>query len=706
MALIGSIRKHFWFVLIIIGLALAAFVIMDMVGAGNRGGMAGQFNIGKVNGQSLDYRDFQQAESSLYSGSGDIYGAKAAVWDYMVEKAIIADEAETNGLAVPTEELKNLLFGSNPAPIVRQMYTDPNTGQFNRSALLEVKQAIEGGQLLNPSFEARWAEIEKQVRTEKLKEKMGTAVAKGLYTPTWMVQQRQSYANQMVSFNYVKVPFDFIEEDLTITDEDVESFIAGKEDQYTKDKETRMIRYAVMDVLPTAADTALRKETIMEYIQEFKVTENDSIYAINHDGFYSPYYNKTEDLPEVIRDVMPTIEVGDVYGPYEDQGSFFAIKLKDKANIPDSVEARHILRSTVVTQGGSSVEDARAFIDSLKTLLETGVATFDSLAIKHSQDPGSSFNGGELGSFTQGRMLPEFNEACFKGGREGGLYVVTTQVGVHLIEVQDVVFNDTEDDYQVAFITNAITPSDETQNDLEGEMSELITSYRTLAELEEAISGRTDITIETEGPFELNDYNITGLGVDQTSRDIIRWAFEETTSQGDISPELYTFTDNINYFDSKYVIAGLEEIIPPGLPTTEALKLQLSTEINRQKKGQQIASQISGSDLNAIASNFSTEIDSVGNALFTTTSLPGMGNEPKVLSKALSMNDGEVSSPIVGNNGVYVVKVTKKESANTSSNIPFERRTLTMAARSQSTLKLMDALKEIADIEDSRSRFF
>ena len=566
MALIGRIRKNFWFVLVLIFMALAAFVIMDMVGANQAGGVAGQFNIGEVNGQAIDYRDFQSVEQALYTGTGDIYGAKQAVWDYLVERAIIREEAELNGFVVPTEELKSLLFGASPAPAVRQMYTDPATGQFNRQALLEVKQAIEGGQPLNPTFEMRWAEIEKQVRNLKLQEKIGNAVAKGMYTPTWMVEATEAKSNSRISFDYVKVPFDYISEEVAVTDEDINNYVKGKEERYRTTEETRNIQYILMDVLPTSSDTALRRQSLADLVEEFKITENDSLFAINNEGFFSTYYNRMEDLPEVIQDAVPSMEIGDVFGPYIDNDNFFAVKLTDKKSVPDSVAARHILISNDITQGGKTGDEALAFIDSLRNLVERRIQTFDSLAIKHSMDPSTNFLGGDLGTFAQGTMVGPFNNACFHGSRVNGLYTVTTQFGVHLIQVDDIIFNDRNDDYQVAFIRNPITPSDETQNTLETEMSNLITEHRTLESLITAVEERDDITVETAGPFTVNDYFINGLGGDQTSRDIIKWAFEGDVEVGDVSPELYTYSDNINYFTSKFVIAGLEAITPAGMP--------------------------------------------------------------------------------------------------------------------------------------------
>jgi hypothetical protein len=283
---------------------------------------------------------------------------------------------------------------------------------------------------------------------------------------------------------------------------------------------------------------------------------------------------------------------------------------------------------------------------------------------------------------------------------------VVTSVGVHLIEVQDIIFNDRDNDYKIALIRNPITPSDNTQERLEGEMSEIVATSRILSDLESAIGSKDYISLESAGPFEVNDYFINGLGSDQSSRDIIRWAFTEDLEIGAVSPELYTYTDNNLYFDSKYVIAGLESINEPGLPSIATLKNDLEIELLKQKRGEILKSKISNTDLSALAESYDLEIDTVRNITFSSSSLPLIGNEPEVIATAYGMEEGAVSNPIIGNNGVYVVKVLSKKPKSGTGSLSLTKNIMTNSVRSQALTKVMEALRKNAKIEDSRSRFF
>ena len=102
--------------------------------------------------------------------------------------------------------------------------------------------------------------------------------------------------------------------------------------------------------------------------------------------------------------------------------------------LPDSVKARHIL---IKVQEGDTVAKAKAKvrIDSILAAVKKS-KNFADLAKKLSEDEGSGKDGGDLGWFTTGKMVPKFQNACFNG-KKGDLTVVFSKFGYHLIEIQD-----------------------------------------------------------------------------------------------------------------------------------------------------------------------------------------------------------------------------------------------------------------------------
>lgn len=163
MALIGKIRKNFWLVLILLGLALAAFVIMDAVNANNRGGLGAKQVVGKVAGKEIDLRDFQSTQSALYSRTQDRHAAEKAVWENYVESAIVDKLSDDSGIGVSGDELVELQFGPNISPVVQNNFRNQQTGQINMEQLLNIKQQIEEGKPLDPGFVNFWKEQQKMI---------------------------------------------------------------------------------------------------------------------------------------------------------------------------------------------------------------------------------------------------------------------------------------------------------------------------------------------------------------------------------------------------------------------------------------------------------------------------------------------------------------------------------------------------------------
>jgi len=138
MAVIGNIRKHSTFLIIIIGVALAAFVLGDFA-KGRRGSR--EVNIGNVAGEDITIMDFnqrveqnientKQQQKKVRLTTDEIYRVKEDTWKQMVKEVLLEKEYESLGLTVTTEELFDLVQGPNPHPLIKQYFTDPETGQY------------------------------------------------------------------------------------------------------------------------------------------------------------------------------------------------------------------------------------------------------------------------------------------------------------------------------------------------------------------------------------------------------------------------------------------------------------------------------------------------------------------------------------------------------------------------------------------------
>jgi peptidyl-prolyl cis-trans isomerase D len=714
MALIGKIRNHIWIVIVLVGLGLAGFIIMDMTAGQQSMFGSGQMMVGDINGTKVDINEFNRMHNTLYGGgsSSDVFAERNAVWNYYVEKAIVEEEAEAIGLGVSKEELLDLQFGNNLSPIIQARFADPNTGQVDRAQLGQFKQAIQDG-TLDPSIRSFWAVQEREIIKERLKDKLFNLAEAAMYVPTWQAQLIGTEQNSRADFAYVQIPYSSINDaDVTLSDADYQAYIKENMKQLTTKEETRIIEFLVFDVLPTAKDSANVMARISELVPSFEAAENDTLFVENNRGFITPIYVSKDDLPAALSDEIEGMSVGQVFGPYLDQNTFVAAKLIARQVVPDSVRSSHIL-IRANPQSPIEVANAQALVDSLKQLVDKGTNTFEELAREFGSD-GTAEKGGDLDFAFQGQMVPEFNDLIFYRAEPGKTYTVNTQFGVHLVKITDRKFLNNEPSYRLAFVRETIIPSEETQRAVEAEARKLLKAHRTLDGLKTAVSANSALRMEVSQPLRRNDYQIGSLTGGQTGRDIVRFAFGDdidvrSVKVGDVSPKMYSVQNSQEFYNERFVIAGLKSIRKAGKPVLADVKSEIEGAVLNRKKAELIKGRLEGQgSLQAIASAFSgATLDTARNVNFNSAFLPNIGSEPGVLGRAFSADINSVSKPVEGASGVFVLFILNRTDADPATvNVAQVRAQTFGTLKSSVRARLMTAMREKAEIEDTRSRFY
>lgn len=709
MALIGQIRKNSWLLVVTIGLALAAFILMDM-SAGDQSLFGGNRNAaGSINGEKIDWMEFNKAENILYrNSSGDVFQRRKSLWDNMVNNKLVEGEAEAMGLGVGKQELLDLQFSPDQrklSPIIVQGYSDPTTRQVNYTELNNIKQAIETDGITNPDFKTRWHYQEQQIVSSALQSKLENLMKKSVYTPNWMAEMMHTNNNQKVDFEYVKIPFDNVDDgQAALTDADYTAFLNENQSQYRQEEETRKVDYVVFKAEPSAEDEANILADATDLAQKFAnlATDNtltDTAFVESNYGVMGSTFEKKDFFSNVYADTLFNVEPGTVVGPFKDKNSFVVLKVMERKIVPDSVRSRHILMNTPSQASFNT-------LDSLKNLIEAGTHRFDSLAVKFSQGPSAS-KGGDLGFAAPGQMVPQFNDLIFHTGKKGDLNIIQTQFGLHLVEVLDYKYINNEEGVRVAMLSQNIIPSEETISQLNNRVLEFVSNNRTVTDMINAVEADPALTVETSPSLTRNDYILGSLGSGQTSRDIIKWAFDNA-SIGEVSSQVYIYQNDVDFYDEKFVVAGLRSIQPAGMPDVAYIKDDITQLVQNWKKGQVIQAQIKGKDLSDISSVYgNATVETASGVNFSATSVPNIGFEPKVVASAFATADGQASEPVVGRTGVFMVKPTNKTTVAAASNLPDVRRSTSATMRNRVNSRLMvEGLKKNADIEDNRSAIY
>jgi peptidyl-prolyl cis-trans isomerase D len=587
----------------------------------------------------------------------------------------------------------------------------PNTEQLNQlRQLLEnggIDAAIQNGQL-SRDFRAIWRHQENLIIKDRLQTKLNTLVAKGLYTPSWMAEDISNMQNQTISFTYVKVPFDEVENStVSLSDADYSAYIKQNSHLFERETEGRQLSYVTFDVFATAQDSAALRSSVATMATEFAQAKNDTNYIESKQGRFTGTFIKASQLPLNLRDTIASLAVGEVYGPYFEPGFYKAVKVIDKKVLPDSVRARHILKR-INTADPSSFPRAQAQVDSIKKAIEAGTTTFRAMSDQYNDDVVAQEEGGDLGYAGLNGMVKPFNDLIFYKAEQNKLYTVITQFGIHLVEVLGKQYNSNETGYLLGYLEEDIIPSESTQKEKYNEAFAFMTNNRTLEAMTTAASSDPALTIQTSNVFDRNDFQVDfALPSGQSAREMIKWAFKKDTKVGKVASYVYEFSDPIKYFDNKYVVMGLEDIQKPGLPQVADIKADIEPAVMNIKKGAALKAQMQGKSLSALASTYSTSVDTLNGVSFNSSFLQNAGNEPKVVGEAFKLSDGQTSAPIVGNTGVYVLTVLSKTVAEAvAANVPQLRQQYNTTARSRVSAQLMASIKENAKVKDNRAAYY
>ena len=702
MATLQNIRNRGGMMIaIVIGLALGAFILGDMLNSGSKLMRPSQMKIAEVNGESIQYPDFQKKVDELVEvykmntqqtqiDENTMEQMREQVWQSYLQENILGKATEKLGISVSAEELFDLVQGNNPHPIIQQLFRNQQTGQVDKSTIIQFLKSLQTN--ATAQQKSYWLYIENQIRQDKLRTKYSDLVSKGLHVTTEDAKKSLVEKNKNVNFQYVGINYSSVSDaDVKVTDDELKAYYNKHKDEY-KQENSRNIEYVTFEVLASEADKAAIQKWLNDSKTEFStVTDNAQYVNVNSDTRFDPSFSKREDLSPALADWAFNAKPGDFYGPYLENGEYKLAKVDQFKMLPDSVQASHILISA---QTAGSLPKAKAIADSLKRNIDLG-GNFAELSMKYSEDTGSKIKGGDLGWFKRKQMVPEFEEAAFSG-EVNKLYVVESRYGFHVIKPTKK--GKETNQVRLAILSKKIEPSTETYQKVYSETSKFASENQTLEAFNKAV---VDQKLDKKvAILKDNDREVVGL---ESSRQLVRAAF--TADQGKIL--INNEGSTIFEFGNKFVIAALTRTTEAGESTFEDARIRVDLVVRKEKKAQFLADKFknAGSDLATVASKLSIEVKEASGVNFTSFSVPGLGLEPAVIGAVCSLPEGKLSSPIEGNNGVYLTKVTSF-TTGTDTDLKGEKNRLTQSINSQVSSQLFESLKKLAEIDDKRSKFY
>ncbi|WP_350293035.1 peptidylprolyl isomerase [uncultured Croceitalea sp.] len=703
MAILGNIRKRTTVLILIIGLALFAFVISGIFTADGGGAKIGSA-VAEINGEDLSIDEFRQKveqASRRYGANFSSTQLVNTVYDQEVRSALLNQQFEDLGIAIESDQIVEFVKTSGYAQIPD--FQDEN-GIFNAEIF---KSSIADWKVNDPLRYDAWLEDEKNIMQAAKEQLYFNLVKAGAGATLNEGEFDYNLTNNKVDVQYVRVPYTSIADStIQVSKQEIEAYVKEHKEDFKQDK-SRDVRFVFFEEKPSFEDETAVRNSILELVEDkidkgtdttyiekrFKNTDDMAAFLDrNSDSKYDTIFRAKKELPAVAADSLMSLNVDGIYGPYRD-GNFFKLSKMVSRKPNGSVKASHILFTYEgATRANPEIKRTKeeAEEEAKKILVEAKKedAVFANLARDNSDGP-SAPRGGDLGYFQEGIMADEFNDFCF-GNAVGEVGLVETEFGFHIIRVDD-----KEDIVKIATLSREVESSEETINTLFTEATKFeMASIDAEANQFSDIAKESEFTVRPVNKIKEMDENLPGLG---SQRAVVQWAFNDDTKVG-----------AIKRFDlaNGYAVVQLTKKYKEGLMSSEDASATALPKIRKERKAAQIIDANKGKSLEDLASSNNVTVSTASALTMKSPTIPGAGREPFVVGNAFTLEEGATSNLLKGETGVFMVKATKKIPAAELQNFSTYAKTLSTSNANRVNSAVYNALKEGAEIEDKRATFY
>ena len=690
MAVLNKIRQRSVFLIIIIALALFSFVLADVIRNGGMSSQKSQNVVATVNGEEISREEFARQVEAYQQNMGANASTTQAVnqvWDMKLREVMLMEEFDKLGIDVGEAQVRIALR--------QQLAGNPNftneAGMFDDNRLQEYVANLRA---TSPQAYQQWVAFENSIAESARENIYYNLVRAGVGATLLEGEQMYRLENDNVDIRFVQVPYTSVpDSEVSVSKDDIRDYVKKHPKRFKAEK-ARDIQYIFFQEEASASDEAEARAELEATMEEFRSTQDVAAFVNQNSDieFQDRFVFRDQYTGDNAASIFD-IEEGEVVGPYKEGGYWRVTRMLEKRQMADSAQASHIMVAWegLPTADGATrtKEEAKSLADSIAQVVRSDKEKFADLAIEFSADRASIPLGGDLGDFRPGDMIPEFDEFVFSNS-PGDIGVVESDFGYHVIHIVEK--SEEKPAVKIAMIARRIEPSEQSLNDLYTKVTRFEMDAKNSSFNDAAKEGNHEI--RTVNNVNALDENIPGVG---QQRRIIQWAFEDGIKAGDI-----------NRFElpTGYVVAQVTAVKKEGTMSAEDASATVTPILMREKKAEIIKKRISGNDLQAIAQSQNASIETANSVNLKNPTIAGAGNEPKVVGAAFALEPGQVSSPIAGNRGVYVVELTAKNPAPAMETYRSFATQQTQARRQGVENRVFEALKENADIEDNRAKFY
>lgn len=708
MATLQSLRNHGPLLLFGVGLALFAFIVGDALRLFQS--PQGSQAVGSVNGEEVTATQFQQMFEE-YSGviqfargnaplsEAENNQLKDQVWNEYLQNEIIKKEAEKLGLTVTDAEILAVVT-KGKYPLLQQTPFRNAEGKFDIDILNDFLSQYESNknvpelvQQLKPAYDY-WCFIEKSIKDELLAQKYQSLIASTFLSNPIAAENSFNASNTTYDIEIKAYPYSAIADStIKISDSDRQKAYDTEKLIYKEPYQSRDIKYVSYTVTPSEQDHAALRNELGEQAT-LLTQESDYASIVRNAGSetnYSELAWTKSAYPEEVRLRLDSLEVNQVVGPIYNQSdnSYTVFKFLGKSTMPDSVQFRVL---PVITD---SPEKIAALADSLLNVLKKG-ADFKELSAKYGQANNDSL---WMTSAMYDGAAPQSDDAAYISaiisGKKGEYNTLTLSNGATLI-YQVIGSKNPVTKYNAAVIKRTVEFSNETYNEAYNKFSQYVATCKSIEDLEKNAE-EYGFRVMTQNRVFNTTHNIAQIS---DTRKAIRWIFSEA-EVGEVSP-LYECGENNNF-----LVVALTGINEKGYTSMDKLSLIVNNRAKADKKAERIIGELTGKSFDEIGNIAGVKSDVIERISFASpTYVKSISANETVISAAVTkLQPEEVSAPIKGDNGVYVIKLKTVNKGKREFNAESEQAVL-KAQGLRNMNYFMSDLIENANIEDNRYLYF
>ncbi|MEE0952340.1 MAG: SurA N-terminal domain-containing protein [Paludibacteraceae bacterium] len=664
MTTLQRIRNHGALLIAVVGIAMLAFILGDFLNSGSSFFHRSRENVAVIEGNEIHYTEYEAANEQLTevykleTGRSDFdeemtNQLRNQVWSMLVMDYTMRAQAEKIGMDITADELKELCVGENPHQIIssRRYFMDEN-GQFNRDIVKNWIQTInqEGEEAEDANIQQAktyWMYWEKALRITYMQEKYTTLLQHMLKANSLEAKYAFDARQNGVSIEYVMQPYFAVADSLvSVNEKDIKTLYKKNKEQY-KQTPNRAIKYIAFDIVPSEDDFKAEEALMNSLKEDFQTAEDITLVVnTNSDIMYDGFDYSESTVPA--------------------QFKAFAFAKNAKAgDCTDILFENNTYAMARIMQCGYSMPDSI----ELKAIIPEG------------EDQ-------ELGWFTADRLPKNIAEKAFTTKR-GGQFTIAQGMGELTYEVMEV--SAATPKVKLAILSRSVTPSSKTYSAIYNNAKQFIVANPTLEAMETAAQ-EAGITV-------IPQYNLTAttdkVGQLKSSRPIVRWTFE--AKEGQVS--------DVFECGQQFIVAAVAEVNDNEYRSLESVRAELTYEATTNAKAAYIKEQLNGVEtLAAAAEKLGQSIQSVERVSLADTRLGNAGMEPTVIGTAIALGENQLSQPIQGNMGVFLVQTGMAMNTNEEFNAEIEKAQL--ATRfAYLPYQAMQIMEDKADIEDNRANF-